>query len=62
MKPEQGGYQELQSPVIANSTPPLSQYQPLSAEEEQKTTVVDEPEESAGFTVVNLCYDYILII
>ena len=33
--------------------PTVSLYQPLSADEEQKTSVIVEPEESVGYTVVS---------
>ena len=52
VQPAQATYQELKPAAKEDPVSAVSLYQPLSADEEQKTSVIVEPEESAGYTVV----------
>lgn len=51
VQPAQATYQELKPASKEDPMPTVSLYQPLSADEEQKTSVIVEPEESVGYTV-----------
>ena len=50
-------------PVVkGDHMPTVPLYQPFSADEEQKTSVIIEPEESAGYTVVSRFYMHLPLI